>query len=380
MKAESFRVDDINKFSVAIENKLDAGFDPKLAIVFTSFYNSINEIQSAFTKQGIEVFGVSSFMEFIDGDHLGDSIVVMLLDIKKSDFEVALLETESGKEFETGVAIGESGLDSYTNPSFIVSGSNIKSNGEMIIKGFEEACGKKVSLFGGMAGFKHGDKIDNFVFTNDKMSYFGIISLILNADKIELLGIASCGWQGIGTLKTVTKSNGPWVHTIDNEPALSVLAKYMGIDNRAEGEFDALTEIAPNYPLQLFRDDGSHIMRAPMFGNWKDQSFFCAGTVPEGSKIKFTLPADFEVINKVIGECTTIRDEKIPEADAVLVFSCGGRYHAFGPLVQSEIQGIKDVWNAPMAGLFCMGEFGRTMKGSQEFHNITCSWVALKEK
>jgi hypothetical protein len=38
------------------------------------------------------------------------------------------------------------------------------------------------------------------------------------------------------------------------------------------------------------------------------------------------------------------------------------------------------VWNAPMAGFYTYGEFGKGLNGKHEFHSTTCSWVALKEK
>ncbi len=41
---------------------------------------------------------------------------------------------------------------------------------------------------------------------------------LLSEDKIAVKGIATCGWQAIGT--TVTKSEGNIVYTIDDKPAL----------------------------------------------------------------------------------------------------------------------------------------------------------------
>jgi hypothetical protein len=38
------------------------------------------------------------------------------------------------------------------------------------------------------------------------------------------------------------------------------------------------------------------------------------------------------------------------------------------------------VYNVPMAGFFSYGEYGRATGGNNEFHNMTCCWVALKEK
>jgi hypothetical protein len=117
-----------------------------------------------------------------------------------------------------------------------------------------------------------------------------------------------------------------------------------------------------------------------MYGNWETMSFMCAGSVPVGSKIRFSFPANFEVIDAVIEETEEYRKKFPEEVDALIIFSCYSRFVAFGPLLGKENQGIKDIWGAPMAGFFTFGEFGKSKNGKQEFHNITCSWVAIKEK
>jgi hypothetical protein len=67
-------------------------------------------------------------------------------------------------------------------------------------------------------------------------------------------------------------------------------------------------------------------------------------------------------------------------ADAVLIFSCAGRLSALGPMAREENEGLYNVWNAPMAGFYTYGEFGKGPNGKHEYHSTTCSWVALKEK
>jgi small ligand-binding sensory domain FIST len=46
----------------------------------------------------------------------------------------------------------------------------------------------------------------------------------------------------------------------------------------------------------------------------------------------------------------------------------------------AELDGLAATWNKPMAGFFSMGEFGKLDNKQPEFHGITVSWVALKEK
>ncbi|MCB9249341.1 MAG: hypothetical protein H6613_12750 [Ignavibacteriales bacterium] len=52
---------------------------------------------------------------------------------------------------------------------------------------------------------------------------------------------------------------------------------------------------------------------------------------------------------------------------------------ALGPMAQQENEGIQKVWNAPMAGFYTYGEYGKGINGKHEIHSTTCSWVALKE-
>ena len=71
---------------------------------------------------------------------------------------------------------------------------------------------------------------------------------------------------------------------------------------------------------------------------------------------------------------------EMPKADAVVVFSCAGRILALGPLINEEIEGVKNVWNVPMAGMFSNSELGRATGGNLEMHNATTCVIALKEK
>ena len=96
-----------------------------------------------------------------------------------------------------------------------------------------------------------------------------------------------------------------------------------------------------------------------MLIDWNDGSFYCSGTVPQGSKVRFSLPPDFDVMEKVIKGVENLKQTEMPEADAVIVFSCAGRILSLGPLMSKEIEGVKNVWNVPMAGMFSTAELGQ---------------------
>lgn len=121
-------------------------------------------------------------------------------------------------------------------------------------------------------------------------------------------------------------------------------------------------------------------MRPGIFVNFDDGSFVCSGKVPQGSKVRFSLPPDFDVMETVIKGLEELKAVEMPKADALVVFSCAGRILSFGPMMNIEIEGIRKVWNVPMAGMFSMAELGRANNGNLEMHNLTTCCVALKEK
>ena len=218
-----------------------------------------------------------------------------------------------------------------------------------------------------------------YVFTNNKATDNGIIALIIDEDKVSVKGVATSGWKPVGTVRTVTKSEGNIVYTIDNEPALDMVIKYLGI---AASEFNKLNDAIINFgvyfPIQVQRENAPPVMRTAMLANLEDRSFICAGSVPQGSKIKFSLPPEFDVIDQVVSECNEVKNE-IPQPDAMVLFSCKARHLTLGPIISEEIDAVKNVWNKPMVGLFCYGEIGKARNSKHEFHNSTCCLVVLKE-
>ena len=75
-----------------------------------------------------------------------------------------------------------------------------------------------------------------------------------------------------------------------------------------------------------------------------------------------------------------LKATEMPKADALVVFSCAGRILSLGPLMTQELEGIKNVWNVPMAGMFSNAELARATGGRLEMHNLTTCCVVLKEK
>ncbi|MEO8112301.1 MAG: FIST N-terminal domain-containing protein [Ginsengibacter sp.] len=380
MKAKSIKGNSTEEIQAALKQSMADGFKPTLAIVFISVKQNREEVCELLNKEGLSIFGATTSGEFI-GPEIGEgTVVIMLLDIDRAFYEIVFRETAESSTFEVSKEVGIEGRKIFSNPAFIIASGWLHTDGEQIVAGIEDGIGANATVFGGMAGDDLALR-EPFVFTYGKSSTTGLVALIIDQDKISIKGIATCGWKPIGITKTVTKSVDNIVYTIDDQPALDLVIKYLGLTMDHESTASStVVNLGAYYPLQLERENAPPVMRTAMLGNVEDRSLICAGKVPQGAKVRFSLPPDFDVIDTVVEECNDLKNEFQPEADAVIVFSCISRYLSFGVMTSEEIERVQNVWNAPMAGFFCYGEFGKSKNGKHEFHNNTCCVVVLKEK
>jgi hypothetical protein len=379
MKAKSIQGKSTEEINKELEASLVDGFKPTLAIVFMSIDQDWKALSELLEAKGIEIFGATTESSFTENGIEDDGIVILSMDINKSFFKVVLSEFENSEALETSARVGEIGLNTFTNPAFIISGSLHDAPGEILMEGIVKKVGNDVTIIGGMAG-----DMKTFLgtlFTNGNSCTKGIITLIIDNDKIDLKGVAVSGWKPVGTEKIVTKAEGSWMPTIDNQPAMDVLWKFIGKEIEGNKISESLVSLDTTFPMQFKRDIGNPVMRPTLMYNTETKAVYSGGNVKEGSAFRFSLPPDYEVMDAVIDSSKEIKETELAEADALLIFSCIGRYLSFGPMIDKENEGIAETWGKPMAGFFSMGEFGKVSGGKvPEFHGSTCSWVALKEK
>jgi len=328
-------------------------------------------------EKGISIFGATTAGEFTDKGVEKDSAAILLIDLDPDAFKIEYSEFGSEKAYNTAKNIGRKGIERFSNPGFIISNSDLHQEGRKIVEGILEASGTS-TLIGGMAGDDTFEKTT--VFSNGFYSHSALIALIIDLDKVSMKGRAVSGWKSAGTEKTVTKSEDNWILTIDNQPALDVLINFLGMDIVDGTTDEELREITVTFPFQFFFEQEKPQLIPPLAYNQETRGIMLPRVISEGTKLKFTLPPDFDVIDTVIESAREIKEEGLDSADAMIIFSCIGRLMTLGPLVNDEITGLDEVWNVPMAGFFSYGEFGSANEEPPDFIGTTCSWVALKEK
>lgn len=379
MKAKTIKAESVDQLSAAVAQSQADGFQPTLALVFSSIRQDYEAIARLLDEKNIAVFGATTAGEFIDGEVGEGMSAVMLLDLAPAYFQLLFLPIGDRELRTLAQEIGQKGKQAFSNPAFLVSYSGLYTDGEMLVRGIEEAAGEEAIIFGGMAG-------DNLtmtgpcVFTNGKASQDAVIAMVIDGDKVTLKGHATSGWKPVGKERTITKSDGHVVYTIDDEPALDVGMKFLGVDTGTLEELsEALKKMGSYFPILVQRPGGDSVVRTTMFANVEERSLKFSGNVPQGATFRFALPPDFDVVDEVIAQSREVKKGQLPEADALVMFSCVARHVTLGPMISGEIDGLQQLWGTPLIGFFSYGEIGKATNGKHEFHNNTCCLVAMKE-
>jgi len=369
MKSSAWFADSVEEAESRLRNSLNEGLNPSLAIVFACHTHDLEALGACFARHDVDVLGSGSSGEFLNEEVREGSIVAMLLEIDREAYRVRLFDGAGKTHEELGNGIGEWAGEAFPHPGMIVTVGGALADGDLIIKGIMETMGRQIPLFGGLAG-NNQSVLETVVFDSSRVVPNGACALVLDTDVIELRGVAASGWMGIGTVKTVSKSEGNVVYEIDGEPVHSVYNKYLGVE-------DDLS-VACEYPLLVMRDYDSYVVRAPLIIN-EDGSMVYSGSVPQGSKVRFSIPPGLEIVDYCMEQISkVIQPEYRP--DAMVFFSCKARHNALGPLIENELIAIRDRWPAPMVGFFTFGEIGPHPNGQCDFHGTAIVPVLIREK
>lgn len=246
------------------------------------------------------------------------------------------------------------------------------------MRGIRETMEEDIPIFGGLSG----DNVQHeatYVFTEQGISDFGVAALILDRDRIEMSGLTVSGWQPMGRTHKVTKAENNLIYEIDDQPALDLFLSYFGHIEYKPSNTSGLRTIPGQYPLQLYREDGSSYLRSLLIYDMDNRSLMAAGEVPAGTSFRFCPPPDFDVVEQTIKEYQKFGDSNTG-LEALVMVSCKGRHNSFGPVLNDEVQKIQKIWNSPMVGFLANGEIGNSTElGSCEFHNVSCSLFGMKE-
>jgi hypothetical protein len=391
MKAKSIKGKSTEEIRDALQQSMaDAhlpdgqGFQPTLAFVFVSIKQDREAICEMLHDAGIDILGATSSGEFIDGYQGEGSTVILLLDLSREYYTILFEDIGDRELNEVTTALARTASQRFEKPAFILCSTGSSVDGEFLdgnglAQSLVAAIGPQVHIHGGMAG----DDVTftgTYVFTYGRSTDYGVAALVLDEEHVSLHGMAVSGWKPIGISRKVTKSEDGWIYTIDDQPALDMYLRYLGKSPAAgEDKYVMFLEIGIHYPFQA-EGIGDPVMRTPVLIDKEKKAIKLDFDIPQGATFRFSVPPDFDIVDNVIASAKGLRNANDADADALLIFSCAGRLNSLGPMTTLENEGLHKIWNAPMAGFFSYGEYGKSLDGNHKFHSTTCSWVTLTER
>lgn len=380
MLARSIKGKSKEEIQTALAGSMADGFKPTLAFVFCSVAHDYKTITNMLDQMGISVFGATSSGEIHDDAVLHQSISILLTDLNPSCFQLIYGEYGEKDPEELAKELTLKAQSSFKHPAYIVSNS-IPSMAEMylgekMLHVILNVAGEEAEVWGGGAGDDFAFK-ETFVFTNGLGGNQALLLLVLDSEKVIVKGLTATGLKPAGTEKTITKAEGNLIIEIDDKPAAEFIPRFMGITLKPEDYKDWNIR---NLYMGLYRGNAAPVIRAAASFNQETKAIGVTGTVQEGDRIRLMLPPDFEVIDELNSQAQAFRKKEMTDAEALVMFSCIGRLDEMGPLIDDELKAVRSAFNIPMSGFFSYGEYGRASGGQNEFHNMSCCWVALKEK
>jgi hypothetical protein len=380
MKARSIHANSLTEVKSALEKMMldDPEFKPGLAFVFTSLKQEWQQLRSLLNGHNVAIFGATTAGEFTEKGMSDSGFTLLLFDMDPSYFQIIIKEYDQKFFTLSSMQDDDKWETNFSDPAFIILSTMGAFPADEIIKTILNRYGAVANIIGGLVGDMEVFK--GTVFSNEHSSDNGLLLLLIDQEKVDVKGIAVSGWKPMGTEKKVTSSEGNWVSTIDGMPAMDVVEKYLGFNTLYEEAPGNIIKLNTIYPLQVKREGGSPAMIPTLFFNKESRAVMVGQPLSEGTLFRFSMPPDLDVIDTVIQSSKNLKEDQLPEADALVVFSCAGRYESLGPMMSEELDGLAGTWQKPMAGFFSLGEFGSVAGGKPEFHGTTCSWVALKEK
>jgi len=385
MKAKTIKGNSTEEISAALAHTKTDGFAPTLAVVFISIQQDSKAVCDVLTAAGIDSIGATSCNEFTEGSQTEGGIAILLIEVDKNYYSILREDIGEQTLAEAAANLSNAAIGRFSKPSLILLSTSLTENGgmldgETLIRSIEQTIGPQVNIFGGMAG-DDMTFTGPYIFNNEWKSNYGVAAIVFDAEKIDMYGVALSGWRSIGVSRTITKSKKNLLYEIDGKPALEMYLRFLGEDYDAtQDRSEFFDGVGLHYPLQIQRSGHEPMMCNPIGYDKEENALILESDVVEGASFKFSTPPDFDIIETVMNKAKDIKEQSKADADAVLIFSCASRLGALGPMAQQENDGLAEIWNAPMAGFYTYGEFGRAINGKHEFHSTTCSWVALKEK
>jgi hypothetical protein len=360
---------------------LDA-FDAHLVLVFASLeaFDHLNHSLDAVRawQPQAQWVGCSTAGEISGQGVSDDSIVLTAMRFDTPAFRIVSTPLHDMDDSE---AAGQRLATQLSTPELrhvLVLGQGAQINGSALVQGLVAHLPAKVLVTGGLAG-DGGRFTGARVLGPNGVSGQDIVAVGFDGPTWQITHGSLGGWQAFGPIRTVTRSDGNVLYSLDNEPALSIYKRYLG-DYAAQLPASGL--LFPWSVLSAHPNEPG-LTRTILGINEDDGSLILAGDVPQGGYMQL-MWASVDALVDAAEEAAqaAAEDQSADQARLALLVSCIGRKLVMGGRVDEEVEAVADVLGqrATLTGFYSNGEISPHIHAMEcKLHNQTMTITVLGE-
>lgn len=379
------------------------GETPRLAIVFASVtYPDIDDVAKVVREMlgDVPMIGGTAGGCVIGPDGTAPRGVSVVL-LAGDDIEVALRTApcESPSCFEAVRAAEEIAREAdaasqrgFPHYACLVFGPGVSVDGEALATAVRKGAGARAQLFGGLAG-------DDLTMDRSKVFTEGS----LRDDHVVLAGLytkrpigvaARHGYEAVGPVRVVTRTEDVWLCELDGRPALDAWledARRAGATPPAERKdiplylanyFDlGIADAPPASRSSPPGADGDHrelVARAP-FAVRDDGALKLSASLAEGTRVRVLHGSRNDLLRASTEAASAAMLSVGTRVAGALVLPCSGRLAALGPAFSDEVARVGERIGAPIGGACVFGEIARNVRDADAFFNVTMVVVVFAD-
>lgn len=323
------------------------------------------------------LLGCSTAGEICGTQVLDDSLVVTAIQFEHTEIKGGQIKLKDiNNSRHAGELLAKLLPPDELKHVFVLSdGSGV--NGTDLVKGLTENLKPGVTVTGGLAG--DGARFEEtLVFWDDQPEKDTIAILGLYGSRLKVGFGSAGGWDPFGPERLITRSDGNILYELDGQPALDLYKNYLG--EHAKG----LPSTGLLFPLSLHTNlEEKGIVRTILSINEKDKGMVFAGTLPEGSYVRF-MKANFDrlIDGAVDAANTSMQSAGQVSPELAVLISCVGRKLVLKQRIEEEVEGVSEILGdkTVYTGFYSYGEISPfKFGGACELHNQTMTITTFQE-
>jgi hypothetical protein len=283
----------------------------------------------------------------------------------------------------TAIAAWVRDLDERRGRCLLLFPDGVTGNSTVLLAALQESLPYPLTIAGGTAGdLAQFDR--TFQYHDRRVLSDGVSAVLIGGD-VDVETTVSHGCEPIGSVRTVTRSDGGTVYEIDGRSAWSVFKEYLDNDPVDLSAADSVhLSFGERLPMRAGKGYGEYVMRTPFGLDRESGALFFPGSLAQGAKIQMTRRDPDRIRRSAMKSANDLvarRPRQRPSL--VLHFDCAGRGRIiFGErATEMAITPMQEILgrDLPWLGFHSYGEIAE-LDGAAYYHNYTVVLLALYDQ